>query len=123
MNELSNTMDLSSTLLRAQSLFRRFQRTVDAIDKKHNFPVPNIRQRNSASSSITRSSSQKSSPTAIGTDDRNGAARKAKAKDAIVGEAQKERVISPELRGLLSRKVVVLDKTRAAVSVSGGNRN
>lgn len=82
-----------------------------------------MRQRNSASSSITRSSSQKSRPTAIGIDDRNEAAKKAKAKDVSAGETQKERVISPELRGLLSRKVVVLDKTRAAVPVSGGNRN
>ncbi|PHH68161.1 hypothetical protein CDD80_211 [Ophiocordyceps camponoti-rufipedis] len=39
-NELANTMDLESTLLRAESLFRRFQRLVDAIDKRDNFPAP-----------------------------------------------------------------------------------
>jgi hypothetical protein len=27
-------------------LFRRFQRTVEAIDKKDNFPAPSVRQRN-----------------------------------------------------------------------------
>ncbi|KAF4586033.1 Rab-GAP/TBC domain protein [Ophiocordyceps camponoti-floridani] len=39
-NELANTMDLESTLLRAESLFRRFQRLVDAMDKRDNFPAP-----------------------------------------------------------------------------------
>lgn len=39
MNELSNTMDLESTLIRAESLFRKFQRYVEAIDKKQNFPA------------------------------------------------------------------------------------
>ncbi len=39
-NELSNTIDLESTLIRAESLFRRFQRTVDVIDKKHSLPTP-----------------------------------------------------------------------------------
>lgn len=44
-NELSNTIDLPSTLVRAQGLFCRFQRTVYAIDKKRNFPAPPVRQR------------------------------------------------------------------------------
>ena len=33
-NELSNTIDLSNTRLRAEVLFRRFQRTVQAVDRK-----------------------------------------------------------------------------------------
>lgn len=33
-------MDLIPILTRAESLFRRFERTVQAIDKKNNFPVP-----------------------------------------------------------------------------------
>ena len=33
-NELSNTIDLSNTRLRAEVLFRRFQRTVEAVDRK-----------------------------------------------------------------------------------------
>ncbi len=44
-NELSGTIDLPSTLIRAESLFRRFQRTVETIDKKSNFPAPSVRQR------------------------------------------------------------------------------
>lgn len=33
-------MDLIPILTRAESLFRRFERTVQAIDKKNNFPIP-----------------------------------------------------------------------------------
>ncbi|KAI9934030.1 hypothetical protein ASPWEDRAFT_36016 [Aspergillus wentii DTO 134E9] len=44
-NELSNTMDLIPILTRAESLFRRFERTVQAIDKKNNFPAPPTHQR------------------------------------------------------------------------------
>ncbi|PFH57536.1 hypothetical protein XA68_14887 [Ophiocordyceps unilateralis] len=68
-NELSNTMDLESTLIRAESLFRKFQRLVDAVDKRNNFPPP--------------PSTSSSSPPA--------------GDDA-------PRVITPELRRLLSRE-------------------
>ncbi len=39
-NELSGTIDLESTLIRAEALFRRFQRLVEAVDKQNNFPAP-----------------------------------------------------------------------------------
>ena len=39
-NELSNTIDLDQTLTKAEALFRRFQRTVEAIDRKQSFPPP-----------------------------------------------------------------------------------
>ncbi|KAK9245118.1 rab-GTPase-TBC domain-containing protein [Lipomyces tetrasporus] len=38
MNELSKTIDLEETLTRAEVLFYRFQRTVDAIDRKNKEP-------------------------------------------------------------------------------------
>jgi hypothetical protein len=44
-NELSNTIDLPSTMVRAEALFNRFQRTVEAIDRKDHFPTPTLRQR------------------------------------------------------------------------------
>ncbi|KAA8643309.1 hypothetical protein EYZ11_000900 [Aspergillus tanneri] len=44
-NELSNTMELLPILTRAESLFRRFDRAVQAIDKKNNFPAPSALQR------------------------------------------------------------------------------
>ncbi|CBF71108.1 GTPase-activating protein GYP7 [Aspergillus nidulans FGSC A4] len=39
-NELSNTMDLIPILTRAETLFHRFGRQIEAIDKKNNFPTP-----------------------------------------------------------------------------------
>lgn len=112
-NELSNTIDLNSTLLRAQALFRRFQRTVEAVDKRNNFPAAPVRQRKP----IDKPSSSRpgSSGAATGADGRRrpGSA----AGEAESGKA-KEKVISPELRQLLSRKVEVLDKK--AVAEHGG---
>jgi hypothetical protein len=43
-NELSNTIDLHVTLVQAEALFRRFQRTVEAVDRKHSFPPPSTAQ-------------------------------------------------------------------------------
>ena len=121
-NELSNTIDLPSTLLRAQSLFRRFQRTVEAIDKKNNFPVPSIRQRKPAEPTLSNKDAKQTlgnqgkRPAGAGTgSDVRGA------RPGSPGERAdaKEKVISDELRGLLSRKVVVLDK-KAIVEHGGG---
>jgi TBC1 domain family member 15 len=39
-NELSNTIDLDVTLVKAEALFKKFQRTVEAIDRKTSFPAP-----------------------------------------------------------------------------------
>ncbi|KAI1814503.1 GTPase-activating protein GYP7 [Poronia punctata] len=90
-NELSETIDLESTLIRAEALFRRFQRLVDAIDKKNNFPAPRMR---------ADSSQRPSSPSQTGT----GRQANGKAPD------QDKKAISPELRKLLSRKVEILPR-------------
>ena len=110
-NELSNTIDLPSTLLRAQALFRRFQRTVEAVDKRNNFPSPTVRQRKPADKLPSTKSS--SSGATSGVDGR----RRPGSSAGIDGEEErkakaKEKVISPELRQLLSKKVEVLDKTK-----------
>ena len=100
-NELSGTMDLESTLVRAESLYRRFQRTVETIDKKGNFPsAPQARQRKqlAAIANGPGPSSVTAEATASGAD---------KGKQASDEET---RVISPELRTLLSRKVEKLEK-------------
>ena len=106
-NELSNKIDLQSTLLRAHALFRRFQRTVEAIDKKQNFPTPTIRQRKPASKPSTPGSA---SGSASGHDRRNLKPSSANAPASPSEPVNKERIISPELRNLLSRKVDKLDK-------------
>lgn len=101
-------MDLESTLVRAESLFRRFQRTVETVDKKDNFPsVPQARQRKqtavvaSGPGSMPKLPDLNTQASSSGTD--NG-------KQVITDESAGAKVISPELRGLLSRKVEVLGK-------------
>ena len=145
-NELSGTIDLYSTLVRAETLFRRFQRTVEAIDKKSNFPTPSVRQRLPQPPSTTttkpgadgrpRQTSQSSldadarrkgnlavimgGPGPANTRRTSSGSGEASSsgRDKTVGDyvaegigAEKERVISPELRVLLSREVPKLDKT------------
>ena len=123
-NELSGTIDLPSTLVRAESLFRRFQKTVEAIDKKSNFPNAPIRQR------LPQPPSQP--VTSPGTDGRPrrrssnmSAAASSTGRDRTVGDhiaagigAEKEKVVSSELRALLARDVQRLDKTE--VRAHGG---
>ncbi|KAH9901981.1 GTPase-activating protein GYP7 [Xylariomycetidae sp. FL2044] len=97
-NELSNTMDLDSTLIRAEALFRRFQRLVEAIDKKHNFPAPRVQTGTSPSpASVSSSPNRTVSPGQQG--------NKGKAPDEAAKKA-----ITPELRKLLSKKVDVLPR-------------
>ncbi|KAL9578173.1 MAG: hypothetical protein Q9212_005888 [Teloschistes hypoglaucus] len=128
-NELSNTIDLSSTLLRAQFLFRRFQRTVEAIDRKQSFPGPSaVRQRKpvptpstSNSNSNNKNTPTKNTPAAgkstAQTSRRNGNGKSSATSGSDAagagvagssgisdGEAER-RVVSPELRSLLNRKV------------------
>jgi hypothetical protein len=150
-NELSNSIDLESTLIRAEALFRRFQRMVEAIDKKSNFPAPQLRHRQPArhqSTSSVNSIQSVSSPAtphspnspsvrantsgmdtvtanvtnsgATGSGSMSGPrttddGRKGKMKDdeetsGTAQEPPRPKVISPELRGLLSTKVEVLPR-------------
>ncbi|KID79339.1 GTPase-activating protein [Metarhizium brunneum] len=98
-NELSNTMDLESTLIRAEALFRKFQRLVEAVDKKQNFPGPR------ASCSSEAPSPQPQSQTQT----------PPKGKET---ETQ-QKIISPELRNLLNRKVEVLSRKTVAQKGDG----
>ena len=107
-NELSGTMDLESTLVRAEALFRRFQRTVETLDKKGNFPsAPQARQRKQAAAIVSgpgpapKFQDSNTQASSSGTD---------KGKQVNTEEGAETRVISPELRSLLSRKVEVLEK-------------
>ena len=103
-NELSGTIDLPSTLARAEALFRRFQRMVEAIDKKSNFPTqPTMRQRLPL---------PPPSPKAGSSAGASASGRDRGASDAAGSSAGKkpEQIISPELRMLLSREVPKLEK-------------
>ncbi|KAH6686180.1 GTPase-activating protein GYP7 [Plectosphaerella plurivora] len=102
-NELSNTMDLESTLVRAEALFRRFQRLVEAIDKKGNFPTP--RPEAGAPSSSSGTAARPPQPAAKG----KGPAKKEKEEEEL-----QPKMITPELRALLSRKIEVIPKKTAS---------
>ncbi|KAH8879616.1 GTPase-activating protein GYP7 [Thozetella sp. PMI_491] len=104
-NELSGTMDLDSTLVRAESLFKKFQRLVEAIDKKGNFPRPRS-QLTSPESSSSPQDTTSQPPTS---------------RDTAAGKApdSPKKVITPELRQLLSRKVEILPRTEVATKGDG----
>nr|AXS58706.1 putative GTPase activating protein homeolog f [Epichloe coenophiala] len=93
-NELSNTMDLESTLIRAEALHRKFQRLVEAIDKKQNFPAP---RKDSFSEGQEQSSG-------------NPETQQSPANNKGKGTESQQKVISPELRRLLSKKVEILPR-------------
>ncbi|KAI9802824.1 MAG: GTPase activating protein [Piccolia ochrophora] len=105
-NELSNTIDLHSTLIRAEALFRRFQRTVETIDKRHSFPPPNVRPRKANTTS--------GAPQAGA--DSTAASGSEAAKGIEQRDGEKEKIISPELRQLLSQKVIKVDQDAKAIS-------
>lgn len=115
-------MDLESTLVRAESLFKRFQRTVETIDKKGNFPsAPQARQRKLAAAVVAGPGPNLTPGPSTSTEQ---AATTGTDKGKQPGEEEKEeaKVISPELRGLLSRKIEKLDK-ETVVEHGGGIGN
>nr|POF11515.1 gtpase-activating protein gyp7 [Quercus suber] len=118
-NELSGGIDLPSTLIRAEALFRRFQRMVEAIDRKSSFPAAptTVRQRLPRPPDMTTTK-----PGSTGQPRRvsNNAPGPASAsyRDRTAGDqipassnAAEQKVVSPELRVLLSREIPKLDKT------------
>jgi hypothetical protein len=105
-NELSNTIDLESTLIRAETLFRKYQRLVEAVDKKENFPAP--RKPEAEASNAANGSSNSGTG-----DSRTATPNKGKGKEDAA------RVITPELRKLLSKQVDVLPRTTVAENGDG----
>lgn len=142
-NELSTTIDLESTLIRAEALFKRFHRLVDAIDKKDNFPAPRRRisqpppsestapgegastEPASQSEAASGSGSGSASAGANASSSGNTAKKtgKAPAQQSPPKDQQKtkqpERVLTPELRKLLSREVEVLPRREVAKKGDG----
>ncbi|WZH46295.1 rab-GTPase-TBC domain-containing protein [Fusarium acuminatum] len=108
-NELSNTIDLEATLTRAESLFKRFKRLVDAVDKKQNFPAPRYNQ---------KSSSGSSEPTESGASKDSNPSGKGKATEPTKSPPQ-PKTITPELRKLLSKDIEVLPRKTVAQKGDG----
>ncbi|KAJ5984877.1 hypothetical protein N7522_012073 [Penicillium canescens] len=99
-NELSNTMELVPLLTRAESLFHRFERSVQAIDKKDNFPAaPTAHQRRPGDQG---SGDKGKSPGPAGSSSGVSAGPSSLQKAM---NADKPKVISPELRQLLRKDI------------------
>ena len=96
-------MDLEATLIRAEHLFRRFRRLVDTIDNKHSFPPPKLQSPTPGSNQSSASAAPSSGSGAAASPRRN--AGKAPAPST-------ERVITPELRKLLSRTVDIVPRKK-----------
>jgi hypothetical protein len=127
-------MDLESTLIRAEALFLRFQRTVEAIDRKSNFPAPtDVRHRRPSPASPNGSTDSanvvenpnitrrlqplvaaSTSASTTGTDRPSTPGTPSRSKQPEPEDGAKSnvetRVITPELRALLSRKTPKLEK-------------
>jgi hypothetical protein len=118
-NELSGTIDLESTLMRAEALFRRFRRLVETIDKMPNFPPPRLaaakrvtppkKDSTSGDDAADNSASSPGTAAAGQTTAATSAAAATEATAAPSGERSKK-MVTPELRKLLSREVYVLPR-------------
>jgi TBC1 domain family member 15 len=104
-------MDLESTLIRAEALFRRFQRLVEAIDKKGNFPPPRLRK---TPTTPTTSTSTESPTTGQSSSIDNDTSTTRDTGKGVDAQKDVQKVISPELRKLLSRKVDILPRETVA---------
>lgn len=111
-------------MIRAESLFRRFLRTVESIDKKQSFPAPKLRKRpaqviaDQAKGSTGQDTVENASGSTSGADAGPFPSTSKPAKGKGKGKASAEednrlpntKIISPELRLLLSRKVEKLPR-------------
>lgn len=130
-NELSGSIDLESTLIRAEALFRKFKRLIEAIDKKNNFPAPRFTLNTAAPSLFPPRPSPSTANSSNNTNDRpttpsgsNGSnqqdqGNKGKQTEPPKSPGGRQKVITPELRKLLSREVVVLPRKEVAQKGDG----
>ena len=120
-NELSGRIDLQSTIWKAEALFRRFEATVEAVDKHNNFPGPKhpgyavrlggLAPKKGKGPAATVDEQTASKPSASNNGPRAAAGPSGQTSNAERKE-KPEKVITPELRALLSRKVITMDKTQ-----------
>lgn len=105
-------MELEPILIRAEALFKRFQRTVETIDKKGNFPAPKVIQRPNATHRPHSNPSSEPVASSSGTD--TGASpykgMTLKGTEEEEPTTPQGKIVSPELRELMSRKVSVLPR-------------
>ncbi|KAF3931378.1 hypothetical protein ABW19_dt0200332 [Dactylella cylindrospora] len=98
-NELSGTIELNSTLIRAEALFYKFQRTVEASDRRNGFPSPGT------SRPMVRLTHRRTGSSATA-----GSSNTDKGKGVDKGEGPE---ITEPLRALLSRESIKVEKKEA----------
>ncbi|KAL4905302.1 hypothetical protein BDW74DRAFT_21189 [Aspergillus multicolor] len=103
-NELSNTMDLTPILTRAESLFHRFGRQIEAIDKKNNFPAPQAQQRKPAQDQDPNNKGKtperpSGASTSVSTPNTGSNSRPGQ------GSKSDAKIIAPELRDLFRKDI------------------
>lgn len=118
-NELSNTIDLESTLIRAEALFRKFQRHVEAIDKKQNFPAPRPADSASPASPLQSAPASGTAPASTPDGRNKTAAGGSGSNKGKAAETPQQKVITPELRKLLRKKFEVLPRKTVAQKGDG----
>ena len=132
-NELSGTIELEGTMIRAEGLFRRFERTVEMVDRQGRFPLPNVglMERGEAKrlgglkdvkTIEERAKGKGKSPQRDAAADRRDSQTEAPGTEDLGAEKGKAKVISPELRLLLSRKVIELDGLAEGAETGEVNR-
>ncbi|KIV85239.1 hypothetical protein PV11_00962 [Exophiala sideris] len=126
-NELSGTIELQETLFRAEALFKRFEKTVEAVDRKSSFPAPNegqeLRQRKQGQDDKSSAPASASTPASASGSSSQLSVRQRRAQAYMQArqppkskeperkpETEQEKVITPDLRLLLSKKIVTLDE-------------
>lgn len=115
MNELSGSIDLESTLIRAEALFRKFKRLIEAIDKKPNFPPPRLNL-STVAPALFQANNKKNRPS---TPTENNGQQQQPPPPPRSPRDQGKKVITPELRRLLSREVEVLPRKDVASNGDG----
>lgn len=104
-NELSGTIELKEILIRAEGLYKRFERTVGVVDRQTALPAPNEGLRNRKGKAVEDIATESE----IGRlQSRHGPSQGNKqqqsgAQDPDKGD--KKKVITPQLRQLMERKV------------------
>ncbi|ETN40610.1 uncharacterized protein HMPREF1541_04887 [Cyphellophora europaea CBS 101466] len=103
-NELSGTIELRETLVRAEGLYKRFERTVGVVDRQTALPAPNEGLRNRKGKGLMEDEATTSEMGRL--IDRNEEERKAKARASKEPATEAEqKVITEQLRQLMERKV------------------
>lgn len=98
-------MELVPILTRAESLFRRFERAVQAIDKKNNFPAPAAHQRRPATADPSSPDKGKSPQRPSSTAYSSGVSAGTSGSPLAGDSTEQPKVISPELRDLFRKDI------------------